>query len=126
MQESSDGRHREDVRERLLNRKRTDEVVVKCCLSSRILNTLVKDEIQKRVLQTSKIVHRGSLLFNRLLLHCLQTGSELPPIDDLTFFRQCFTMGIELAKTRSKFPPLQDLYKSLFCSFPGICNFWYV
>ena len=118
MQESSDGRHREDVRERLLNRKRTDEVVVKCCLSSRILNTLVKDEIQKRVLQTSKIVHRGSLLFNRLLLHCLQTGSELPPIDDLTFFRQCFTMGIELAKTRSKFTPLQDLYKSLFGSFP--------
>jgi hypothetical protein len=118
MQESSDGRHREDVRERLLNRKRTNEVVVKCCLSSRILNAEVKEEIQNRVLQTSKIVHRGSLLFNRLLLHCLQTNSELPPLDDQTFFRQCFTMGIELAKTRSKFPPLQDLYSTAFHSFP--------
>ena len=109
---------REDVRKRLLERRDKDEVVVKCCLSSRLKESQIKQELQNRILNTAKIVHRGSLIFNRLLLHCFTTNITLPDLNDLTLYRQCFVSGIEQNKTTQKFSALKHVYITYFSTFP--------
>ncbi len=81
-----------DNLERIKDRRGKDEHVIKCCLKKRLKEPFL-EEIRRWVLNTSKIIHRGSLIFNQFLLHCLDDNIDLPKFD-LAFFTQCFKIGI--------------------------------
>ena len=83
---------RPDVAERMKARKSKVETVVKTALLGRLgceldetTRLCLYDEINQWVFSTSKVTHRLSLMFNRLLLHLLSNDLELPEFKDALF-----------------------------------------
>jgi hypothetical protein len=77
---------RPDVAARLLHKREYEEKVVSCSLPKRLGHALNDDcrhllskEIDRWVLSTSEVVHRLSLMFNRLLLCLMNRDLPLPP-----------------------------------------------
>nr|QBK85705.1 MAG: putative transposase DNA-binding domain protein [Marseillevirus LCMAC101] len=118
MEEKTPGRKRPDVVERIKARKGKQETVIKCCLSNRLIEKSLTNEIQKWVLTTSKVTNKGSLVFNRLLLHCLNNNIELPNLSDQTLYLQCFNIGV--GRINKKIKVLTDVWESYFSGFPEI------
>ena len=73
-------RKREDVSAKLQARKHTRERVVKCGLASRLRCSALRPLIDSLVESVSRATHKGSLVFNRTLLDCLERGADLPPL----------------------------------------------
>ena len=111
-------RKRPDVSQRYQERKTKDERVVKCSLPGHLIEKRLMPEIQSWVRTTSKIANKGSLVFNRWLLHCLQHEIPLPDLTDQMTYLQCFTIGI--AKLRKPNDVLQQVWDTHFRSFPSI------
>ena len=111
-------RKRPDVVQRLKDRKGKQERVVKCSLQGRLLEKSLLPEIQRWVLTTSKITHKGALVFNRLLLHCLNRGLPLPDLTDQTLYLQCFNIGV--GKLYKANDVLKEVWDTSFQSFPSI------
>ena len=83
---------RPDVVERRQLRKEIVETVVPASLPGRLgvgwspeCRALLREEVDKWVLSTSKITHRLSIIFNRLLLHLLKCNKTLPAFKDSLF-----------------------------------------
>ena len=75
-------------------------------------------EIQRWVLTTSKITNKGALVFNRLLLHCLNRGLTLPDLTDQTLYLQCFNIGD--GKLNKANDVLKEVWDRCFQRFPAI------
>lgn len=111
-------RKRPDVVQRLKDRKGKQERVVKCSLQGRLLEKSLMPEIQRWVLTTSKITHKGALVFNRLLLHCLNRDLPLPDLADQTLYLQCFNIGV--GKLYKANDVLKEVWDGCFQAFPTI------
>jgi len=107
---------RPDVKERLQNRKTQKETVIKCSLNKVLKKKELLGEIHERVLEVSKATNRGSLVFNRLLLHCLKNDIQLPDLEDQTFFVQCLNIG--LGRLNKPNPLLKEIWSKYFEGFP--------
>lgn len=110
------GRKRPDVVQRIKDRKGKEERVVKCSLLKRLIEKSLMEEIERWVSITSKVTNKGSLVFNRLLLYCLNNGIELPDLTDQTLYVQCFNIGV--GRTIKNINVLNDIWKSM--EFPNI------
>lgn len=106
---SSKGK-RPDVSLRRKNRDLIEERVVSCSLPKRLgcdLNepcrAVLRQEIQDWVLTVSKVTHRLSIMFNRLLLHIMQEKIPLPCLND-AFFNGLALYGMKKSKKDSKLP----------------------
>ena len=96
------------------------EYVVKTSLASKIKETVLREEIDKWVLNISKITNKGSLVLNRTLIHCLSKGIELPDLTSQTFYTQCMTIGINKRKFKDANKALEDTWNTVFNDFPTI------
>ena len=94
------------------------EYVVKASLAGKIKEPVLRDEIDKWILTISKITNKGSLVFNRTLIHCLSKGIELPDLTSQTFYTQCMTIGINKQKYKVQNDALEDTWKNTFNAFP--------
>src|SRR5665648_212793 len=69
---------------------------LKTGFDKRTCNPDSKKIVRDWVIEISKMVHLGSLVFNKFLLRCLETNTPLPDFSSLTkcqtLFRQCFTI----------------------------------
>ena len=91
------------------------EQVIKCSLNNRLKWKVIEPEIQKLVINVSKATNRGSLIFNRLLLHCLEHNIELPYLNHSNLYLQCFQIGI--GSRGKKIKELQTVYDLYFKNF---------
>ena len=96
------------------------EQVIKCSLKKRLKWGVLEPEIQRLVINVSKATNRGSLIFNRLLLHCLEHNIELPNLNNSNLYLQCFQIGI--GSRGKKIESLQTVYDMYFKDFPEIEN----
>ena len=108
---------KESYIERLQKRKEVEENVIKCCLSSRVKNKDILSLIREIVPKISKIIHRGSLVFNQLLLNCLNEDQTIPDFNDISLFERCFKTGIEKYDTGG-YELIQNIFKEHFQDFP--------
>lgn len=99
---------RNDVSERLKNRKKIQERVVCCSLNKRLGNEfndeiclLLKDEINDWVITVSKITHRLGIIFNRLLIYLMSNNTPLPSFTD-AFFNGLALHGMKKSSKQSK------------------------
>ena len=111
-------RKRPDVVQRLKDRKGKQERIVKCSLQGRLTEKRLMPEIQQWVSTVSKITNKGSIVFNRLLLHCLNAKKPLPDLTDQTLYLQCFNIGV--GRIIKSIPELEATWNSYFKSFPKI------
>lgn len=118
MEETTKERKRPDVVQLLKDRKGKQERVVKCSLQKALKDKQLMPEIQKWVRTVSKVTNKGSLVFNRLLIHCLQNNVPLPDLQDQTLYLQCFNIGI--GQVRKSIEPLVEVWKKSFSGFPTI------
>ena len=112
-------------KERFLERKKANagkrEYVVKTSLPGKIKESSIACELDKWVLQVSKITNKGSLVLNRTLIHCLNNNVQLPDLTDQTFYTQCMTVGINKRKFTKVNKALDDTWNLVFDkSFPSI------
>ena len=110
-------RKRTVVAQRLKKREVILERVVKCSLQGRLLEKSLMPEIQRWVLTNSKITNKGALVFNRLLLHCLNRGLPLPDLTDQTLYLQCFNIGD--GKLNKANDVLKEVWDRCFQRFPA-------
>lgn len=111
---------RPDVSCRLKQKKNILETVVPCALSGRLGVSLPSEcrhllfkEIDAWVVTVSKVVHRLSIIFNRLLLYLLQHKEPLPKFNTSLF------TGMALHGMKEKGKSSREEYHSLiedFCS----------
>lgn len=111
---------RPDVAQRLINRKNILETVVPCGLSKRLgvslpdeCRALLRKEIDLWVISVSKIVHRLSIIFNRLLIYLLHNNLPLPSLETSLF------TGLALHGMRHSKQQPKEEYRALiedFCS----------
>jgi hypothetical protein len=90
-------RKRSDVSARLQARGSTRESVVKCCLPSHLQRQELRPHIDALVEAVSSATHKASLVFNRMLLHCLERGTDLPPLTGLAAqntYIHCFLVAL--------------------------------
>jgi hypothetical protein len=87
----------------------------KSCLKNKLKYPEFQEILDDYVIKVSKITHRGSLIVNRLLLHCLENNLEFPKFNS-TFFTQCFTIGI--ADLRKPNELIQEVFDLYFQKFP--------
>lgn len=107
---------RPDVSLRRKNRSNIIETVVPCSLSGRLglpfndpCRLLLRTEIDNWVISTSKIVHRLSLIFNRLLLYLLQNNLPFPKFESSLFTGLALHgMKQSTKKSKEKFHSLID------------------
>jgi hypothetical protein len=111
-------RKRPDVLQRLKDRKGKQERVVKCSLQGRLTEKKLMPEIQQWVSTISKITNKGSIVFNRLLLHCLNAKKQLPDLTDQTLYLQCFNIGV--GRVVKSIPELEETWNSCFKDFPKL------
>ena len=76
--------------------------------------------IQKWVISHSRIINKASLVFNRLLLYCLNNGFPLPNFRDQTLYIQCCNVGV--GELRKEIPCLEYVWDTYFKQFPPIDN----
>lgn len=110
---------RPDVAKRRKDRNGKEEFVVKCSLSGSLSVHEMQDEIDEWVEAVSRLVNIGSLVLNRLLLHCLSTGSALPDLSQRWPFYHAFIIGAG-GKLRKPDPLLQHVWNSFFSNFPPV------
>lgn len=120
---------RPDVRERLLSQKYKVSTTVKASLSGRLApclpdttRRLLHDEIDSWVMSTSKITHRLSIIWNRLILYCLDEDIPLPPIEQAVFTGIALS-GMKVNNKRSAvgYSTLIDAFvENEFTHFPEI------
>jgi hypothetical protein len=73
----------------------TQERIVKCTLASCLQSAdVLMPQIQQHVTNMSKMINKGSLVFARLLLHCVDKRLEMPDLKCDTLYFQCFNVGI--------------------------------
>lgn len=111
-------RKRPDVVQRLKDRKGKQERVVKCSLQGRLTEKKLIPEIQQWVSTVSKVTNKGSIVFNRLLLHCLNAKKPLPDLTDQTLYLQCFNIGV--GRIIKSIPELEETWNSYFKGFPKL------
>lgn len=111
-------RKRPDVLQRLKDRKGKQERIVKCSLQGRLIEKKLMPEIQQWVSTVSKVTNKGSIVFNRLLLHCLNTKKPLPDLTNQTLYVQCFNIGV--GRIVKSIPELEETWKLYFKEFPTI------
>ena len=101
----------------MAQRKLVKEVVVKTSLPGHLREPTLLPTLERWILHASKTMHRGSLVFNRLLLHCLDNGEPLPDLHDQSLYIQCFKVGIrnDFRKTTG---PIRAVWDSYFRHFP--------
>ena len=111
---------RPDVTERNNKKNYITETVVPCALKNRLggaynekCQSLLRDEIDSWVVSVSKIVHRLSIVFNRLLLHLLTNNLPLPSLN-LALFTGLAFEGMKKNNKSSK-EEFQSLIRD-FCS----------
>ena len=117
-QNKKSSRKRLDVTERYLSRKSNRELVVKASLSGKLVEKRLLPEIDKWVSTVSKAINKASLLFNRMLLHCLENNIDLPNLSDQTLYVQCVNIG--LGKLVKPNPLLHNVWDTHFSEFPPI------
>jgi hypothetical protein len=112
---------RPDVSLRRKERKMIVETVVPCSLKSRLgssfneeCRSLLHEEIDNWVITTSKVIHRLSIMFNRLLLHLLNNNIPLPPIKTALFTGLAID-GMRVSSKQSKEETYQSLIENI-CS----------
>src|SRR5581483_1119811 len=91
---------------------------IKCSLNKRLLNKSFLSEINNWVLNTSKVINKGSLVFNQLLLHCCSNNILFPDLTDQNLYIQCFNIGI--GQLNNPNPLLETVWKTYFANFPAI------
>ena len=96
--------------------KHKKKTVIKCCLNKVLKKKELLGDICDRVLEVSKATNRGSLVFNRLILHCLKNDIHLPNLEDQTLFVQCFNIG--LGRLNKPNPLLKGIWSKYFTNFP--------
>jgi hypothetical protein len=99
---------RPDVALRLKNRHTLLETVVPCALSGRLgvsfspeCRVQLYQEIGDWVVSVSKIVHRLSIIFNRLLIYLLETKTPLPKFNS-SLFTSIALHGMKISSKGSK------------------------
>jgi hypothetical protein len=119
-----DGRT-ETLKARREKRENKREKVVKYSLSGRLSDTLetdkkkeILDSIRKLVLAISKSTHKGAIVFNRMLLHCLKKNLELPDLTELSLYDQCFSVGI--GQPSKLIPQVADTWSTYFDTESGV------
>ena len=100
-------RKRPDVIQRLKDRKGKQERVIKCSLVGRLTEKRLLSPILSWVHTVSRISNKGSLVFNRLLLHCLSHRIHLPDLSNQTLYLQCFNVGS--GRLNAPISPVQDI-----------------
>lgn len=118
MEANEKERKRPDVVQRIRDRKGKQERVVKCSLQKHLVEKSLMSEIQKWVYTTSRITNKGALVFNRLLLYCLQRGLSLPDLTDQTLYVQCFNIGTGRLNKANDI--LKKVWEQYFHIFPKI------
>lgn len=98
--------------------KSTDEKVIKCSLQGILIEKKLYTEIQEWVHTISKVTHKASLLFNRIILHCLNNELPLPNLSDQTFYMHCFNIGVGRLNKSSLY--VKEIWDSCFSRFPKI------
>lgn len=63
--------------------------VLKKSLPGSLKEPYVMNELNKWVLTVSQAINKGSLLFNRMLLHCLENNIDLPDLKNDTIYNRC-------------------------------------
>ena len=111
-------RKRPDVVQRIKDRKGKQERVVKCSLQGRLTEKKLMPEIQQWVSTVSKVTNKGSIVFNRLLLHCLNAKKPVPDLTDQTLYLQCFNIGV--GRVVKSIPELEETWNSHFKGFPKL------
>jgi hypothetical protein len=111
-------RKRHDVVQRLKDRKGKQERVVKCSLQGRLTEKKLMPEIQQWVSTISRVTNKGSIVFNRLLLHCLNAKKPLPNLTDQTLYLQCFNIGV--GRINKSIPELEETWNTHFKGFPKL------
>lgn len=99
---------RPDVARRIRNRLLYNERAVSCSLRKRLginfdpeCRRVLGEEIDRWVISTSKIIHRLSIIFNRLLLYLLKRDMKLPSFSD-AFFSGLALHGMKKTNKKSK------------------------
>lgn len=114
-------RKRSDLKEAGEQKKGTEERVIKKSLVGSLKYEKLYPVINEWVYEASKNMNRGSLVFNRFLIHNLSNGLDLPnfslkPLEDSStqnFFNHCFKTGLRKSK-----PELQTIWDNYFSDFP--------
>jgi hypothetical protein len=111
---------RTDRTEALNNRNDMKETVIKKSLPGTLKVERMYPVISRWVSESSQTMNRGSLVFNRFLLHCLTNGLELPDFNSdssiQTFFIHCFKVGVRTVENIH----ISEVWESHFknCNFP--------
>ena len=109
----------ERLKERRKARESFRETVVKCSLAGRLVGehkAQLQVAVGALVKDVSHATHRASLIFNRMLAHCLEHGEQLPPLKGLeaqNTYIHCFTVGNERRATEFT-PQVASTYASYF------------
>ena len=95
------------------------EYVLKKSLSGSLREPFVMNEINKWVLTTSKAINKASLIFNRMLIHCLHNNISLPDLTNDTIYNRCVNADGKTYNTNPT-PQITDTKNLYFSSFPII------
>lgn len=109
-------RKRPDRTEALKQRKLLQETVVKVSLPGHLKEPCLYPVLQKWVSIASQTMNRGSLVFNRLLLYCLENKLPVPDLNDQVVYNQCFKVGIRTLEKDTG--PIQHVWDTYFPTFP--------
>lgn len=112
----SSGRKRPDTAKRKKERSKQDEYVIKTGLFNHLKKKELLESIDSRVINISKISNRGSLIFNRLLLYCIENNIKLPNLNDRTFFNHCFGVGFKRFNKEDEL--VKKVFNQYFSDFP--------
>jgi hypothetical protein len=113
-------RQRPDRSQRSALRKTIENFVITASFGGRLLRecpravkAYIQETIDDYVLAISQMAVRGSLVFNEVLFRYFDDDLGMPPIGDVTFFRQCFT-GV------GKHQVVTDILQTVFKECPTI------
>jgi hypothetical protein len=98
------------------NQEDVSRQVVKCGLSGHLYYDQLLEEIDTLCVNISKISNRGSLIFEKLLHHCIENNKSLPDFKKDSTFVHCFTVGIKRFGLEDKLTEL--VYQKYFSKFP--------
>lgn len=107
---------RPDNIERRLANEGKDEFIIKCTLNSVLIEKGIKTSIEELVNNISQSVQRGSIVFNRLLLYCLNNGIPLPDLTEHCLYQHCFNVGI--GRLNKANPLVEEVWEKFFLGFP--------
>ena len=71
----------------------SQQTVVTCALASRVRLPGLRDAIVALVDAVSRRAHKASLVLNATVVHCIDSGAPLPPLDKQATYIQCFKVA---------------------------------